>query len=129
MPGTSETTTVARPELKVIREKDQQPRSGSYALFVNERLFGTNSLGAGLQFGVATSADNPAFLFGGAINLSEYVTLGIGGGRFRLKSLSADQRGADVRVLNSDEIRLDTDWTWAKYASISVNISGLPLFK
>jgi hypothetical protein len=127
--GTVQVTTVSHPELKAIREKDRQPRSGSYALFVNERLIGRPAFGAGVQFGVATSSDNPAFLFGFSANVSEFVTVGFGQGRFRVKRLAADQMGVDVRVLNSDEIRLDTNWIRARYLSISVNISGLPLFK
>jgi hypothetical protein len=128
-PGTTQTTQVSRPELKVISEKDRQPRSGSYAVFVNERLVGRPSLGAGVQFGVATSAENPAFLFGLSGHLGRVVTVGVGVGRFRVKQLSGDQIGPDVRVLNADEIRLDTNWVSERYLSISVNISGLPFFK
>ena len=129
VPGTEEATTVAHPELKVIREKEKLPRAGSYAVFVNERIFGSAGFGVGGQFGVAMSSENPAFLFGASINMTPYATLGVGGGRFRLKQLSPLQQGDSVRVLNADEISVDTLWKWDSYVSLSINLSGLPLFK
>ena len=128
-PGSNEVTTVAHPELKVIREKEKQVRSGSYATFVNERMIGSADSGIGAQFGVAISAENPAFLFGFSINLTRYATLGTGAGYFRVKQLAADQAPDTVRVLNTDEIRLETSWTWTPYVSLSVNLSGFALFK
>lgn len=127
--GTTETTKVDQPELKTIREKDRVTRAGAYAMFVNARGFGTSSFGVGAQGGVALSADNPAFLLGAAINLSDYATLGVGRGIFRVKQLAEDLAAEDVRVLNADDIRLEDRWPWQWYVSLSVNLNGLPLFK
>jgi hypothetical protein len=127
-PAPVEVTQVVRPEPKKIVEKERQPRSG-YGVFVNYRFLGNTSWGIGGQFGVATSADNPAFLAGVSLNLSSYVSLGVGGGKFRVKRVAADQQAASVRVFSTDEIRIDNPWQPAAYVSLSVNLSGLPLFK
>jgi len=128
-PAPVETTQVVRPELKQIVEKDRQPRAGSYGAFVNYRVWGSSAFGLGGQFGVGLSADNPAFLGGGSVNLSRFVTLGVGVGSFRLKRLSAAQSDTSFRVASADEIRIDSRWDEYGYISLSVNLSGLPLFK
>jgi hypothetical protein len=127
--GTTQTTVVAQPELKRIKEKERQTRSGSYAAFVSYRAFGNSALGVGGQFGVATSADSPALIGGLSLHFSKFVTVGIGGGRFRVKRLDPDQDRDDIRVLSADEIRTMTRWLPSSYVSLSINISGLPLFK
>lgn len=124
-----EMTQVIRPELKKIVEKEQLPRSGATSMFVNHRWLGTSAIGVGGQFGVATSTDNPAFFTGVALNLSQYVTLGIGSARFRVKRLDQALRAETVRVASADEIKIVNEWTRNRYASIAVNLSGLPLFK
>ena len=128
-PAPVETTQVVRPELKQITEKDRQPRAGSYAVLVNYRLVGSSAAGLGGQFGVGMSADNPAFLGGVSINVSPYVTVGLGIGSFRLKRLSEEQADPEIRVATADEIKVDSKWQGTGYVSISVNLSGLPLFK
>jgi hypothetical protein len=128
-PAPIDTTTVTRPELKVIVEKDRQPRSGTYGTFVNYRFAGSSALGLGGQFGVGLSVDNPAFMGGVSINLSEYVTLGGGVASFRLKRLSQAQSDPAVRVATADEIRTENRWDGYGYFSLSINLSGLPLFK
>jgi len=107
-------------------EKDRQPRTGAYGLFLNYRLWGSPRAGIGAQFGAATSADNPGFMAGISGNVSPYVTIGGGYASFRVKDLDMDRNAA---VYSDADIRMRTYWDDTWYVSLSVNISDLPLFK
>ena len=120
------TTVVVKPEAKKIVEKDRQPRTGAYGLFLNYRLWGSPRAGIGAQCGAATSADNPGFMAGISGNVSPYVTIGGGYASFRVKDLDMDRNAA---VYSDADIRMRTYWDDTWYVSLSVNISDLPLFK
>ena len=94
-------------------------------------------LGIGVQGGVAMSTDNPAFMGGLSFNAGDYVIVGAGCGAFRVKTLGVGASGAvqqvDDRVIGNDDIRTANTWSRdcardAFYFSLSVNLTGLPLF-
>ncbi|MGH9387005.1 MAG: hypothetical protein ACRD2N_22275 [Vicinamibacterales bacterium] len=138
--GTTTTDTslaTVTPELKEIAEKERQPRAGSFGLFANYRVLQLGALGLGLQGGVGTSVDNPAFFGGLSVNAGSYLTLGAGCGVFRVKALGQDAKGQQQAlrspVLGNDDIRTESRWNHdcksdAFYVTISVNLTGLPLF-
>lgn len=140
IPGTKITTTVTKPELKVIAQKDSTSLAGAYASFVNYRLWVPRGVALNGQFGVALSAANPALYFGMSVNAGQLVTVGFGCGAFRVKALGVgadnkQQKVNDTLVTGNDDIRLDNKWATcfsdgkhAWYLSLNLNLSGLSLF-
>jgi hypothetical protein len=138
--GVTTTTTVKKPELKRVVEKDRDPRAGTLGIFLNYRVIGTQAFGVGGQFGVGVSKDFPSFHYGLGINASKWFTAGLGCGAFRVKALGLNASGVqqqiDDPVSGDGDIRLTNAWRKkcfgdgadAYYGMISVNLLGLPLF-
>jgi len=125
-------TEITQPELKLITEKDREPRAGQLAIFANYRLWGTERFGIGPQGGIGLSVDRPSFHAGVVVNASKWLMLGVGKGRFRVKQLGLNADGTPQepsdRVGSTDDIKIENGWMGAGYATASINILGLPLF-
>lgn len=130
--GGTSTTETTQPELKRITLKDEDSRAGQFAIFAGWRLVGGDGVGVGVQGGVAVSTDKPAFLGGGYLNVSKWLMVGGGVGRFRVKQLGLGANGVlqavDDPIGSTDDIKLENGWIPKGYAVLSVNILGLPLF-
>ena len=119
---------------KHITAADTQTRTGQIALLVDWQPLplwkpqtSTWPIRPAVELGAATFTKSPGVFFGGSIAIVKWLRLSYGRTWQKLSVLDGQAPGAEVA--DSDAIRTKDVFRGARYWSVSVSISGLPIFK